>query len=159
MKHKPFYLLIFFGFLGCSVNKDNDISKVKLKELTGQSIDLAQFEGKAVFINFWATWCKPCIVEMPTIAAAQEKLKNEKVVFLFASNEEPDRIEKFAKKHSYDFHYVRLENMEALKIQALPTTFIFDPEGKIKFSENGFRAWDEAVNIELITKIVTNNEK
>lgn len=159
MKHKIFYLSLFFGFLACSGSKDNDIAKVKLKELTGQSIDLAQFEGKAVFINFWATWCKPCIQEMPTIADAQEKLKNENVIFLFASNEEPDQIEKFIKKHSYNFHYVHLENMEALKIQALPTTFIFNPEGKMKFSENGFRTWDEPENIELITKIMNDYEK
>ncbi len=159
MKYKLFYLSLFFGCLACSGSKDNDIAKVKLKELTGQSIDLAQFEGKAVFINFWATWCKPCIQEMPTIADAQEKLKNENVVFLFASNEEPDQIEKFIKKHSYNFHYVHLENMEALKIQALPTTFIFNPEGKMKFSENGFRTWDEPANIELITKIMNDHEK
>lgn len=159
MKHKIFYLSLFFGFLACSGSKDNDIAKVKLKELTGQSIDLAQYEGKVVFINFWATWCKPCIQEMPTIASAQEKLKNENVIFLLASNEEPDQIESFIKKHSYDFHYVHLENMEALKIQALPTTFIFNPEGKIKFSENGFRTWDEPANIELITKILNDHEK
>jgi thiol-disulfide isomerase/thioredoxin len=159
MKYKLFYVSLFFGCLACSGSKDNDISKVKLKELTGQSIDLAQFEGKAVFINFWATWCKPCIQEMPTIAAAQEQLKNENVIFLIASNEEPEQIEKFIKKHSYNFHYVHLENMEALKIQALPTTFIFNPEGKMKFSENGFRTWDEPANIELITKIVNDHEK
>jgi thiol-disulfide isomerase/thioredoxin len=158
MKYKLFYLL-FFGFLACSGTKDNDITKVKLQELTGQSVDVSQFEGKTVFINFWATWCKPCIQEMPTIANVQEKLKNEGVVFLLASNEEPDQIEKFIKKHSYNFHYVHLENMEVLKIQALPTTFIFNQEGKLKFSETGFRTWDEPANIELITKIMNDHEK
>jgi thiol-disulfide isomerase/thioredoxin len=158
MKYKLLHLL-FLGLLACSGSKDNDIAKVNLSELTGQPIDLAQFEGKAVFINFWATWCKPCIQEMPTIASAQDKLKNENVIFLLASNEEPDQIERFIKKHSYKFHYVHLENMEALKIQALPTTFIFNPEGKMKFSENGFRSWDEPANIELITKIMNDHEK
>lgn len=159
MRYKLFYLSLFFGCLACTGDKGNDIAKVKLKELTGQSIDLAQFEGKAVFINFWATWCKPCILEMPSIAAAQEKLKNENVVFLLASNEEPDQIEKFIKTHSYDFHYVHLENMEALQIQALPTTFIFNSEGKMKFSEMGFKTWDEPANIELITEIMNDHEK
>lgn len=159
MKSNLFYVSLFIGFLACSGSTDNDLSKVKLNELTGQSIDMAQFEGKAVFINFWATWCKPCIQEMPTMAAAQEKLKNENVIFLFASNEEPDQIESFMKKHSYPFHYVHLQNMEALNIQALPTTFIFSPEGKMKFSENGFRTWDDPANIELITKIMNDHEK
>ena len=160
MKVGLLYALLFVLF-GCSQVKEkkNDIAKIKLIELSDQKpIDLAQYEGKAVFINFWATWCKPCIQEMPTIVVAQEKLKNENVIFLFASNEESDQVEKFAKKHNYELHYVLLENMEALNIQALPTTFIFNPEGKLKFSETGFRAWDAPENIERITKIINKHD-
>ncbi len=158
MKHKLFYSFLII-LLACSGVKDNDLAKVKLKEMSEHSIDLSQYKGKTVFINFWATWCKPCIQEMPTIEKAQEKLKNQNVIFLLASNEEPDQIEKFIKKHSYGFHYVHLENLEELKIQALPTTYIFNPEGKLKFSETGFRIWDDPSNIELITKIMNDHEK
>lgn len=158
MKRK-YCILLFFLLSGCSGNKDSEISGIELRELNGQVIDLTKYEGKTVFINFWATWCKPCIQEMPTIASAQEKLQNDNVVFLLASNEEPDQIEKFMKRHQYDFHYVHLENMEALNIQALPTTFIYNAEGQLKFSETGFRMWDEQENIDLITKIVNDNEK
>jgi thiol-disulfide isomerase/thioredoxin len=130
---------------------------VKLKELNGTPVDLSEYNGKTVFINFWATWCKPCIQEMPTIAEVQ-KLKGD-VVFLLASNEDPSQIEKFMKRHDYDFHYVHLENMEALKIPALPTTFIFNPEGKLKFAEAGLRMWDDPANIELINSITNDDEK
>jgi thiol-disulfide isomerase/thioredoxin len=163
MKHRFIYVILI-ALSACSGNSNDSkdeisITDIKLKELNDQPIDLTQYEGKTVFINFWATWCKPCIQEMPTIAAAQEKLKNENIIFLFASNEEPDQIESFSKKHAYPFHYVHLENMEALNIQALPTTYVFNPEGKMKFSENGFRNWDDPTNIELITKIVNDHEK
>lgn len=162
MKHKLIYLVLI-SLCACSRgNNENipsiDIETVKLKELNDQPIDLTQYEGKTVFINFWATWCKPCIQEMPTIASAQEKLKNENVVFLLASNEEPDQIGAFIKKHTYDFRYVRVENLEALNIQALPTTFIFNSDGELKFSENGFRVWDATENIELITKITNDHD-
>ncbi len=145
--------------MACSSYKDSDINKIKLKELNGQSIDLSQYEGKTVFINLWATWCKPCIQEMPTIESAQEKLKNENVIFLVASNEEVTQIEKFIKKRNYSFHYVHLENLEALNVQALPTTLIYNQEGKLKFSETGFRMWDDPKNIDLITKIMNDHEK
>ena len=158
MTNRLFYLFLF-TLLACSGNKDSDIVKVKLKELKGQTIDLNQYQGKAVFINFWATWCKPCIQEMPTIERAQNILAGKDVVFLFASDEEQERTNNFIKKHSYNFHYVHLENLEELKLQALPTTFIFNPEGKLKFSESGFRNWDEPANIELITKIINDHEK
>lgn len=162
MKHKFIYLILIV-LSACSGNSSDSkdaiaITDIKLKELNDQPIDITQYEGKTVFINFWATWCKPCIQEMPTIASAQEKFKNENVVFLLASNEEPDQIESFIKNHTYNFQYICVENMEALNIQALPTTFIFDSEGRLKFSENGFRVWDDPENIELITKIINDHD-
>ena len=177
-KRKSF-LLNFLGMLGLTIplvwaaiaiynnekvsTKDKstntiNLDDVKLSSLSGEKIDMSEFEGKTVFINFWATWCGPCIQEMPTIENAQTLMKGKDVVFLLASNEELDQIERFSKKHDYNFRYVQLNNMEALKIQALPTTFIFDSEGILKFSETGTRAWDAPVNIELISKIINHEE-
>lgn len=133
---------------GC---KDREIERVKLTELNGDQIDLSAYEGKTVFINFWATWCKPCIQEMPTIESAEKALKAENVVFLIASNEEPDDIERFARKRPFSFHYVRVQNLEELKIPALPTTYIFNKDGKLKFSETGSRDWSTQDNLNLIT--------
>lgn len=153
-------LAIYFS--NCSSKKENDgiinLVDVKLSTLTGQSIAMDEFEGKVVFINFWATWCGPCIHEMPSIEKAQTLMKGKDVVFLLASNEELDQITRFSKKHDYDFRYVQLNNMEELKIPALPTTFIFDAEGTLKFSETGSRMWDEPTNLELITKIINHEE-
>lgn len=144
---------------GSSATSTDDIKKVKLTDLNGKEIDLDQLKGKTVFINFWATWCKPCLQEMPSIESAQAKLKDQNVVFLLASNEEVNQIESFIKKHNYTFQYVHLENMEDLGIQALPTTYIFNSEGKLKFSETGSRQWDEAASLDLITKIMNDHEK
>jgi len=156
---KKIYFILLSVVLGCSGSSERETNKIELKELNGTAIDLSQYAGKAIFINFWATWCKPCIQEMPAIVQAQTKLNADEVVFLFASNEEPEQIEKFKKRHDYNFHYVRVENLESLHIQALPTTFILGPDGKLKFSETGFRIWDDPANIDLINKIINNHEK
>jgi len=161
-----FYLFVF-SLMSCTTDTKKQtaaapttgIANIKLKEINGKSIDVGEYKGKTVFINVWATWCKPCIIEMPTIESVQKKLVNANIVFLLASNEEPEQIKNFSKKHAFKFHYVYLENMEAMKIQALPTTLIFNPEGKLQFSEAGFRKWDDADNIELITKIMNSHEK
>ncbi|MDZ4716036.1 MAG: TlpA disulfide reductase family protein [Cytophagales bacterium] len=160
-------LLLIFFLPACSPKREQtqkaQESQVapewRLHELDGQSIDLASFRGKAVVINVWATWCKPCILEMPTFARAMKEMKSQPVVFLFASNEEPDLIRKFAEKNTYDFHYVHLENLEELGIQALPTTFIFSPQGKLSFKESGFRTWDDPKNLELIQTIMKDHEE
>lgn len=158
-------VLFFIGFTACNEDGSNknkvaspalsefEIEKIKLVDLQNNPIDLKQYKGKTVFINFWATWCKPCLQEMPSIQKAQEILKDEKIVFLFASDESMEQIETFKKNKAYTFNYVRVENMEILNIMALPTTYIFNNDGKLVFSEMGFKKWDDQENIDLLLNI------
>ena len=155
--------VLLFGLLGCNgeskdktvpvIRQDREFDKVKLTDLKRRPIDLKQYEGKTVFINFWATWCKPCIEEMPSIEKVQNIMKNEDLVFLLASGESAEEIDAFRNAHDYKFNYARIENSEELGIQVLPTTFIFNPEGKLVFSEAGNRKWDDKNNIDMILKI------
>ena len=130
------------------------IEKVKLTNLNGGLVDLNNYKTKTVFINFWATWCKPCIEEMPTIKNAMNSFKNKNIEFLFASDETRDEIQSFEAVHNYKLNYLIAGNMEELNIMGLPTTFIFNKNGKLVFSEMGYRKWDDPANIDLITKIV-----
>ncbi len=162
-----FSLSLVLLFIGCKeVNKDKPVTilpdttfeKVKLADLKSNSFNLKQYEGKTIFLNFWATWCKPCIAEMPTIEKAQHILNKEEVVFLIASSEEIEEIDAFRKAHNFNFNYCQIQNSEELGIQGLPTTYIFNSEGKLAFSESGYRKWDEKTNIDMILKIVNKNE-
>lgn len=167
MKYKIIIVLLF-GILGCAENskdqplsatvKEREIDKIQLKDLNDQPINLSNYKGKTIFINFWATWCKSCIVEMPSIERAQNKLGNQGVVFLLASNESAEEIKAFTINHDYKLNFIRIENSEALNIQALPATFIFSREGKLVFSEVGYRTWDDKNNIDMISKIANKNE-
>lgn len=146
-------LLVSLILLGCSVpSKEKAVAmeSFQLTTLTGEAIDMKSFAGKTVFINVWATWCKPCVQEMPTIVKAMEQLKGQNVVFLFASNEEVEEIEGFRDRRGFPFDYVQLKNLETLPIEALPATFIFTPEGKLAFGEEGFRDWSTTENLALI---------
>lgn len=152
--------------LGCKGrNKDKDViapdisfDKVNLTDLENNPIRKEQYKGKTIFLNFWATWCKPCIQEMPSIKNAKNILQNKEVVFLMASAESTGEIDAFRDSHHYDFNYVRIENSEELGIQILPTTFIFDAAGELAFSESGQRKWDEKNNIDMILKIVKKHD-
>lgn len=135
-----------------------EIDKIKLKDLNGQSINLVKYKGKTIFLNFWATWCKPCMKEMPSIEKAQNILLDDDVVFLLASGESIEEIDAFRKVHNYKFNYVRIENSEELNIQTLPVTFIFNAEGILVFSETGYRKWDEKNNIDMIRKTANKND-
>ena len=133
------------------VKETSELDKVNLTELDGTPIDLNQYKGKTIFLNFWPTWCKPCIQEMPSIANAMEKVNKDEVVFLFASTEEADEIKSFKEKMPFPFHYVKVDNFESLDIMTIPTTFIFNPKGKRVFNEMGYRKWDTKENINIIT--------
>jgi thiol-disulfide isomerase/thioredoxin len=162
-----FSLSVVLLVIGCKeANKDKPVTilpdktfeKVKLADLKGNSFSLKQYAGKTIFLNFWATWCKPCIAEMPTIEKAQNILNKEEVIFLMASSEATEEIDAFRKAHDFNFNYCQIQNSEELGFQALPTTYIFNAEGDLIFSESGYRKWDEKSNIDMIFKIVNKNE-
>ena len=161
-------VVLLVGFLSCNgvdkdkpvtiIEKDRPVDKIRLKELNEQPVNLEKYKGKTVFVNFWATWCKPCIEEMPTIEKAQTILTKEDIVFLMASSESAEEIDAFRKAHNFNFNYLQVQNSEELNIQGLPTTFIFNKDGKQVFSESGYRKWDEKNNIDMLLKIINKNE-
>ena len=156
-------VVILIGMIACnerssetlrsSSEQASDIDKMRLTDMAGKLISLKEYKGKTIFINFWATWCKPCIEEMPSIKESEKALQNSNVVFLMASDETPEQIVEFSKAHNYNFNYVRIENSEEMNVQALPTTFIFNSKGDKVFSETGVRKWNEKNNIDTILKI------
>lgn len=156
---KPVYLfliLIALWTVGCapSTTADGDaitLQSFKFSDLNGDPIDLEKLKGKRVFLNIWATWCGPCIQEMPSIATLQESLKNEPVAFLLASDEDHALINRFAARGvARDLPLVRLDNPEAFGINAIPVTFIFDDQGKLVHSEMGARDWSTADAKDLV---------
>jgi thiol-disulfide isomerase/thioredoxin len=156
----PICMVITLGiFLGCSSSKKTEteavsdtiqLGDIQLETLEGQKIELVHYEGKTIFINFWATWCKPCLQEMPSIEKAMSMVNPDEVVFLFPSNETIAEISAFKEKHAFPFTYVQVKNLEALNFYALPTTLIFDPSGKLIFSEVGFRDWSLPENLSIL---------
>lgn len=126
------------------------LTDFRILTLDGVAVDMDKYQGKRVFINVWATWCRPCVQEMPTIAEAMKQLGGEKVVFLFASPEEPEEIIGFRDRRNFPFEYVRLTNLESLSIKALPATFIFNVDGNMEFGEEGFRDWSTPDNLARI---------
>lgn len=152
------FVFLLLILAGCSPSRKESralkLEDIRLTDLVGNAVDVSQFKGKTVLINFWATWCRPCLQEMPSLAEAQNQFNDQSIVFLFASSETTEQINRFKNKQKFEFNYLHLANLETLNIQALPTTFIFDQAGELKFSETGFREWTSPESIEIITNII-----
>lgn len=126
-------------------------SNWRLQSDSNTTLDFKETEGKVVFLNFWATWCPPCIAEMPSI---QELYKdyNDKVVFLFVTNEDFKTVKQFKTKKDFDFLVFNPLNEipEKLTTTSIPRTFIINRKGEIVVDESGAIDWNsEAVRGQL----------
>ena len=121
------------------------------EDLDGGPIELSDYVGKKVLLNFWATWCRPCIEEMPALLKAEATLQNDNYVFLLASDQSMDKIKAFKEKKDFDFTYVKFNGaMADFAINALPATFVYNEAGKMVMRIDGATDWDTP---EIINKL------
>jgi peroxiredoxin len=119
----------------------------ELTDLDGRPQKLADYLGKVVVLNFWATWCPPCREEMPSMQRGWEKVRDEDIVFLGVNvGEDADTVFLFLADYSVDFPLLLDEDatvIERYPVTGLPTTYIIDPQGRITHRAVGGRAWDD----------------
>ena len=153
-----FFIMYLFCLLGCkSVIKNplSDLESIQIKtsfvDLNDNIVDLTAFKGKKIVINYWATWCGPCLKEMPGLKRAEEALKSYNYTFLLISDESVSKIAEFKKVKNYDFNFLKsIESNETLGIYSLPTSYIFDEKGNKLETIVGTIAWDSQ---EIINKL------
>ena len=133
-----------FLYLLCSCTSKNKIEKEdysnQLTNLNNQQINLESYRGNVLFMNLWATWCKPCIVEFEDIVKAKKIFEKDSIKFIAISNESLSTINSFVKKNKYEIEFLKLDGDYSLYgAYGLPTTIIFDKSGKEIFRTSGMK--------------------
>lgn len=121
--------------------KLTDIPDIQFKDATANITSLNALKSKVVFINYWATWCPPCIAEMPKVNELYKKFRDDpKVSFLLVDvdNDLP-KAKAFMLKNGYDLPlYTQISNVpETLLDGTIPTTLVFDKDGKLIYKHSG----------------------
>ena len=132
----------------------SEVSTSLYQDLEGNAISLDDYKGKRVLLNYWATWCRPCIEEMPSMLRLQDVLAGENYVFLLASDQSFKIIKSFKEKKGFDFNFVKFNgSLRDLQINALPVTFIYNEKGEEIDRITGGVEWDAPEMIEKLKAV------
>ncbi|GAB3386819.1 TlpA family protein disulfide reductase [Lysobacter fragariae] len=114
---------------------DADMPALRVATIDGKQFDLAQHRGKWVVVNFWATWCRPCVAEMPDLSALDTMREHIEVIGLAYDDSEPKDIKAFLKEHPVAYPIAIVDTSEPpasfATPRGLPTTYLIGPDGKL----------------------------
>ncbi len=117
----------------------------QLKGLNTPDLDFNEAKNKVIIINFWATWCPPCIAEMPSLQDLYNDYKG-KVQFMFVTNEELGKVKEFLLKNDYNLPVYNMLSREPnlLTTQSIPATYLISKNGEIVISKIGAANWNSS---------------
>jgi thiol-disulfide isomerase/thioredoxin len=136
-------IILFFGLIAIALYKFStppsiDFKEIELIDASGKRVSLDAYKGKPLVINFWATWCGPCMQEIPDFDLVQSKYEGS-VKFLMVYDESSlANIQGFFKK--YNYHLTFLQSQKGFKqmgIYSIPTTYFLDKNGDVVDSKSG----------------------
>ena len=141
-------LILKTGIMQPSLNEaseDQADYSFTLIDKDGNQKQFTDFEDKVVFINIWATWCPPCIAEMPDINALYLDMKDKEIEFVMISLDDKfQKAKDFVGKKEFDFPIYRLASPlpKVYESSAIPTTYVISPEGKIVVNKSGMAKYN-----------------
>ena len=132
--------------------------KMNMLDQTGKKVSLEDLKGKVVFINFWATWCGPCIAEMPSIQKLYDQFKdNDEVVFVILEAEgNKPKATKFMEKRklSWPVYYPASDFPEEFFRGSLPTTVTLDKQGNIAHKTEGMADYSGQDIVDFLNQVI-----
>ena len=161
MKKLLFYALTCLLLIACNNSRQSDnkgvsdLETLQLKtsfvDINENNVDLLELNKGKLVISYWATWCAPCIKEMPSLKRAEEILKDYGYTFLLVSDETISEIKNFKNEMNFDFNFLKSsKSFETIGVYFMPTSYIFDQSGEIVETIVGAIEWDAE---EMINKL------
>jgi thiol-disulfide isomerase/thioredoxin len=134
-----------------------DDYQLVLEDLEGNTINLSSYSDKTIFISFWATWCPPCIAEMPSIQKLTDRFGEKLPTFLITS-EDKAKVITFLKEHNYNLpvYFQKSQAKGILNINSYPTSFLISSNSEVIVHKTGAANWNSASFREKLNAILKN---
>ncbi len=118
---------------------------LKLLDAKGHTKSLGDLKGKVVFMNMWATWCPPCIAEMPSINTLYGETGDDVAFVMLSLDKDFEKAKAFNKRKGYDFPiYTLASNLPAMyQSSSIPTTYVIDADGNLAWSHKGMADYSD----------------
>jgi thiol-disulfide isomerase/thioredoxin len=132
-----------------------------LMDGNGNAVDGSTLKGKVVFLNFWATWCPPCVAEMPDINRLYNNMADSKVVFLMVSvDDDFEKALKFVNKRDFDFNIYRMTSgiPPVFSGNVVPTTYVISSTGQIVMKREGMAEYNTGSFKGFLNELQKKNE-
>lgn len=137
-----------------------DALQFKLTNIDGSTLEMSSFRGKVIVINFWATWCGPCLTELPLFEKTIAKFKDDKdVVFLaLTTDEDRELVAPYLKQYKFKIPVSHADFLdEFFVVNSIPTTIILNRKGQVTFRQSGYNSSGDFV--ELLTEKIEETKK
>jgi thiol-disulfide isomerase/thioredoxin len=136
---------------------------VSFADLAGNTVSLSEFTGKIVLVNLWATWCEPCLREMPSLERVQSRLGDKIAVVAISEDRGGSKsVEPYIDKLGLKSVKIYLDPKSAMerafKVQGLPTSFLIDRKGRVLGRVEGAAEWDAPKLLDVLKSFLSDDE-
>ncbi len=127
-----------------------------LEDLEGKRISFEKYKEKVIFINFWASWCSPCIAEMPDIHRLYNKRKEDVSFVLISLDKDKQKARDYIARKGYTFpvYFLASPLPKIYDVRAIPTTYVLDRDGEIRVEKKGMAKYDTKKFNEMLTTLL-----
>ncbi|MGH7114264.1 MAG: TlpA family protein disulfide reductase, partial [Stellaceae bacterium] len=137
--------------------------KISFADAAGRKFDLADFAGKVVIVNLWATWCAPCRREMPSLERLQTRLGDKITILAISEDTRGEKavapfVAKLGLKSVKTYLDPKSIVAQAFKVEGLPTSFLIDRNGRVRGRVVGEAKWDSPKMLAIIDPLLSEGE-
>ncbi|MEM8999872.1 MAG: TlpA disulfide reductase family protein [Bacteroidota bacterium] len=146
-----FLFVAALGYYKLVKSPDIALAQLELQDLEGNMVEMADFDEKPLVVNYWATWCRPCLEEFPYFEEVKQRFGDD-IHFVMISDEPIEKIGKFTATNPYSFHFLKsskkLAEYGINEMTAIPTTYFYDISGNLIAKHTS------ALNVERLIELI-----